>query len=483
MSFVDLNTFKEIHFWNCGGIVQYYKIPISNFIFSFQHYALSFLNNTGTLYDDNYNRIANTDEFNHGIEKYDTIYVCPFNQKLMVQFISNDVSYISIYNTDFSRDILNHQIKTTHQIIYLWNNLPYTVAYSNQRILLHSLDGVLYRVYDVPFKLVYISNFVCFKKGLYGLGKLFNNNYVIIKCGKKMKYTNYFSIDYTFQFLSVDFENDLFKIHLLSSSNDNNLMVMSMLLKDLLVHEQRVAHANAIPDFQLLPTNILEKIIPKQLKKNELQFDISKLKKLDDILPKQIKIDDDPPPPSKIIQVKSSKYFDYFKWIVDNYDSAKNETVIFFKETQYNLQIEHLDNIIVEPLQMGSIANNFDIFIMTLGKIVFSNQTFYIRKLKKQYINERLVVPLNCANTNCDYYQKYKNVSESEMKQLLRYIFYLNIPNNKLLLWTPFQYFKLNMKLIWNRPKIYWENIYNKLNTDFVFETLMPFLFYNIIKG
>jgi hypothetical protein len=80
-----------------------------------------------------------------------------------------------------------------------------------------------------------------------------------------MKYTNYFSIDYTFQFLSVDFENDLFKIHLLSSSNDNNLMVMSMLLKDLLVHEQRVAHANAIPDFQLLPTNILEKIIPKQL--------------------------------------------------------------------------------------------------------------------------------------------------------------------------------------------------------------------------
>jgi len=483
MSFVDLNTFKEIHFWNFG-IVQYYKIPISNAIFSFQNYALSFLNNISTLYDDNYNPIANTDEFTHGIEQYDTIYVSPFNQKLMVQFISKDVSYLSIYNPDFSKDILNYQINTNHQIIYLWNNLPYTIIYSNQKITLFSLDGIVYRVYDIPFNLVYISNFVCFKKGLYALGKLMNNKYVIMKCGKKnMMYSNYFSIDFTFQFLSVDFDNDLFKIHILSS-NDDNLTVMSIKLNDLLVHKQLIAYAISVPDYKLLPTNILEKLIPKQLKNDTLQFDISKLQKLDaptTVISTQKKIDKTQP--SKIIQVKSSKYFDYFKWIVDNYDSAKNETVIFFNQPQYNIQIEHNDNIIVESLSMESIANNFDIFIMTLGKIVFVNQTFYIRKLKKQFINEQLKISLNCAQTNCDYYEKNKPVSETELKKLLRYIFYFNIPNNKLLLWTPFQYFKLNMKLIWNRPKIYWENIYNKLNTDFEFEKYMPFLFYNIIKG
>ena len=175
-SLIELNTFKEIYFWNFG-IVQYFKIPIANIFYSFQDYALSFLNNTSTLYDTTYNQLAKTDEFNHDLENYDTIFICVFNQKLMVQTVYKNISRISIYNTDFSKDIFNYEIPTKNQIIYLWNNAPYIILYSDHMLILNSLDVITYRIYALPCPVVYLSNVVCFKKGLFGLSKLINNKY------------------------------------------------------------------------------------------------------------------------------------------------------------------------------------------------------------------------------------------------------------------------------------------------------------------
>jgi len=132
---------------------------------------------------------------------------------------------------------------------------------------------------------------------------------------------------------------------------------------------------------------------------------------------------------------------------------------------------------------MDAVSKPFDLFIMTLGKLVFSNQTFYTRKFKKEFIHAALSVSLQCAQSQQDYYEPSRIASSAEIKKLLQYVLRLNIPNTRILYWTPFQFFKINMKYIWNRPKTYWENIYGQLNIDYEFEKFMPFLFYNIING
>lgn len=480
-SLIELNTFKEIYFWNFG-IVQYFKIPIANIFYSFQDYALSFLNNTSTLYDATYNQLAKTDEFNHDLENYDKIFICVFNQKLMVQTVYNNKSHVSIYNTDFSKDIFNYEVSTKNQIIYLWNNAPYIIHYSDRMLILNSLEGITHRVYAFPCPVVYLSNVVCFKKGLFGLAKLINNKYCIFKCGNtKIKYSNFFEIDFAFTFLSIDYDNDLFKIFVLQSES-HELIVLSMRVKELLIHASLPIRDVPIPDYQLLPNNVLEKLVMKTLKNDKLHFDLSKLRKLDDA---PVSIKDLTPPviASKVFRLQSGKYFDYFKWIVDNYDSVAYETVFFFDKMQYNLIIQFADNQLVEPLHMDAVSKPFDIFVWTNGKLVFANQTFYTRKLKKEFIQDNLSVSMQCAQSRQDYYEPSRVVSNFEIKKLLQYILRFNIPNTRIIYWTPFQFFKLNMKYIWNRPKKYWENIYAQLNVDNEFEKFMPFLFYNIING
>ena len=354
------------------------------------------------------------------------------NQKLMVQTVYKNISHVSIYNTDFSKDIFNYEIPTKNQIIYLWNNAPYIIHHSDQMLILNSLDGITYRVYALPCPVVYLSNVVCFKKGLFGLAKLINNKYCIFKCGHtKIKYSNFFDIDFAFTCLSIDCDNDLFKIHVLQSESQE-LIVLSMRVKDLLVHVSLPLRAVPIPDYQLLPSNVLEKLVLKTLKNDKLQFDLSKLRKLDDV---PISIKDVAPPQiaSKVFRLQSAKYFDYFKWIVDNYDSVAYETVFFFDKMQYNLIIQFADNQLVEPLRMDAVSKPFDIFIMTNGKLVFANQTFYTRKLKKEFIHDKLAVSLQCAQSRQDYYEPSRVVSNYEIKKLLQYVLRFNIPNTRII--------------------------------------------------
>ena len=98
------------------------------------------------------------------------------------------------------------------------------------------------------------SNFVCFKRTIYVLGKLKNNKYVYIKLGKSLKYSNYFSLDYPiFKHISIDYHNDIFKLIILQ--NDNNLIVISKKIKEYLTHKLDKFNIMSIPDFELKTNN------------------------------------------------------------------------------------------------------------------------------------------------------------------------------------------------------------------------------------
>ena len=494
MSLVNLNKFIEIDFWSDSTIVDNYTINLSNLIFSIHNYYISVYNSITTIYNNDLQIIAKNDTII--TDDYNNIYISTYNNKVVFQIINKSVTKINIYDSDFSKYIENYRVDTPDQIIYIWNNQPFHIVYRNCSFLFYCMDKKLYCYYTLPFELQSYSNFVCFKRNIYVLGKLTNNKYVYIKLGKTLKYSNYFSVDYpSFKQLSIDYHNDIFKLIILQ--NDENLIVISKKIKECFIHESNKFSILPIPDFELKPNNysaICESTNLKSLNDkirnrwvDEIILDITKLQKLDEnqtdnnknllqnIIPKTT-VDID-------IYCRSNKYFDYFKWIVENYDSAQNKTVIFYNFFEYNIGIEFADNYIVHNLNMDTFSKNIDNFIMTFGRLVLGNNTVYSRILKKTQINQNIQIGLTCAETSLDFYKKKMEISIYELDKILRLLLTYEIPNRGSLYWTPYQYFKINMKLIWNRPKNYWVKIYEKLNIDPQFENIMPYLFYNIFKG
>ena len=493
MSLVNLNTFIEIDFWNDTTIVNNYTIHLSNFIYSIHSYYISIYNSITTIYDNDLQIIAKSDTLI--TNDYDNIYISTYNNKLVLQTINKSQNKINIYNSDCSKYLENFSVDTMNQVIYIWNNQPFFIVYRNCSFLFYCMDKKLYCYYKLPFELQSYSNFICFKRNIYILGKLTNHKYVYIKLGKSLKYSNYFSLDYPdFKHLSIDYHNDIFKLIILQ--NDKNIIVITKKIKEYLTHTSDKFHIIPIPDFELNPNNyrsisesgnlknLNEKIRGRWL--DEIILDVSNLKKLDENQPKNVVISLEKVITKDVIDTvycKSSSYFDYFKWIVDNYDDAQNKTIIFYNNFEYNIGIEFADNYIIHNLNMDTFSKNIDNFIMTFGKLVLGNKTFYTRILKKTLIHQNIQIGLNCNETSFDYYKKKMEISTYELSKILRILLTYEIPNRGILYWTPYQYFKINMKLIWNRPKNYWVKIYEKLNIDSQLENIMPYLFYNIFKG
>ncbi len=493
MSLVNLNTFIEIDFWNDTTIVNNFTIHFSNFIYSIHSYYISVYNSITTIYDNDLQIIAKNDTLI--TNDYDTIYISTYNNKLVFQMINKSQNKINIYNSDCSKYLENYSVEPLNQVIYIWNNQPFHIVYQNCAFLFYCMDKKLYCYYKLPFELQSYSNFVCFKRTIYILGKLKNNKYVYIKLGKSLKYSNYFSLDYpVFKHISIDYHNDIFKLIILQ--NDNNLIVISKKIKEYLTHKLDKINILSIPDFELKPNkygsisesgnlkNLNEKIRGRWV--DEIVLDVSNLKKLDENQPKNVVISLEKVVTKDFIDTvycKSNRYYDYFKWIVDNYDNAQNKTIIFYNFFEYTIGIEFADNYIIHNINMETSSKNIDNFIMTFGKLVLGNKTFYTRILKKTLMQQNIQIGLNCNETSFDYYKKKMEISTYELSKILRFLLTYEIPNRGILYWTPYQYFKINMKLIWNRPKSYWVKIYEKLNGDYQLENIMPYLFYNIFKG
>jgi len=123
------------------------------------------------------------------------------------------------------------------------------------------------------------------------------------------------------------------------------------------------------------------------------------------------------------------------------------------------------------------------IFMFTMGKLVLSDGTIYKRIFKKKNMTQSININMISNENNIDYYIKNGEISQHHLSKILYFLITNNIKYINHLYWTPLQYFKIDMKLIWNRSKNYWEKIYNLLDKDENYENYMPYLFYNIING
>jgi hypothetical protein len=427
---------------------------------------------------------------------YTSIYLSVYSEKLVIQKVIDSRSTITIYNKDFTLYKTCFSINTDKQLVYIWNNQPVIVHYEKNIFRLYSIDNILYYEYYLPIILRSYSNIICFNRDLYILGLLQDKYYIFIKLGEKLEYSNYFSIDYdNINSINIDYYNDVFQLSIIQK--DKNLIIIKKNIKDIFIHKLEKVVYSSIPEFLLSYknnlsinnddhnlNNLMTKIKNRWI--DEIVFDFSILPKYIEKVVKPIRLSIENtkiPEIPKIIYVQTNKYFEYFKWIVDNYDTCVSETVVFYNNLQYKISIEFADNILINTLDNVAISNNIENFIITFGKVVLSDGFFYIRTFKKTDMYENLLLGLISSENKNDFYTRKTGLSPGELEKILRFLLLCNIPNKGIIYWTPNQFFKINMKLIWSKRKDYWEKIYNKLNTDLNLEYYMPYLFYNILKG
>jgi hypothetical protein len=488
---MSLENFREIDLFHNKTLFNTYEQCDNRFFYPIHNYYFGFNGNIISIFNENFELILMNDTLLSN--NYNNLYLSLYNQKLVIQLINNNESSVIILNKDFTKYGREYIINQNKQIIYIWNNEPILIDYVKQSFRLYSTENTLFCEYKLPFLIKGYSNIICFNKDLYLLALLHDGLYVFIKLGEKLEYSNYFRIDYdNIGHISIDYYNDIWHIVILQN---NNVITIKKKYSDIsLIYTGDRTEYMAIPDFilhlantnSIINNNNLNNLKNKIKNKwiDEIIFDFTSIPRF---IPRTIKLLQIPVEKSieipKIIYIKSNKYFDYFKWIVENYDTSTNETVVFYNYLQYHINIEFLDNFIVNNLNMLEISNNVKTFILTMGKLSLVDGIIYGRSFKKIYSNENINLALICKEDKNDFYIPKQQISTNELYKILHFLISNNIKNTHHLYWTPFQYFKLDMKLIWNRSKDYWENIYNRLNSDLTFEKYMPYLFYNIING
>jgi len=288
---------------------------------------------------------------------YKNIYLSLFNDRLIIQYIYNNESSISVFNNNFTNYGREFSINQNKQIIYIWNSEPVYIEYNNLCFNLYSIENTLYAQYKLIFDIRGYSNIICFNKDIYLLAKYDNDYYVFMKLGDRLEYSNYFRLDYNdVRHLAIDFYNDIF--HIVLVKNDNSLISIKKNSLDIFVYNSEKIVYTSITDFVLYPKSTTlpsnnSLLIKKNKWINEVVFDFSSIPRYIPPIIKTIDLSNTIiKESSKIIYIQSNKYFDYFKWIVTNYDSSENETVIFYSNLQYNIHIEYLDNFIIHTLNM-----------------------------------------------------------------------------------------------------------------------------------
>jgi len=474
---MSLENFREINLYE-KTLYNSYQNCNNTFIYPIHNYYFGCNDNIISIYNENLELIVMNDTLIRN--NYNNIYISLFNQRLVIQYIYNNQSIISIFNNNFTNFGKESMIELNKQIIYIWNNEPIYIEYKNQCFNIYSIENTLYYQYKLQFNIQGYSNIICFNKDIYLLAKLDYDYYVYIKLGDKLEHSNYFRLDYDdIRHLSIDYYQDIF--HIIIMKNDNSLISIKKHSLDIFVHFSEKQVYSSISNFILHSNNTL---LIKNKWADEIVFDFNNIPKY---IPRIFKSLDIEPTmtreTSKIIYIQSSKYFDYFKWIVENYDTSENETVIFYKNVEYNINIQFVDNFIIHTLNMENMSNPMKIFMFTMGKLILSDGSIYKRSFKKTNIVQNIMIHMISNENSNDFYIKNGEISEYDLKKILYFLIINNIKYINQLFWTPFQYFKLDMKLIWNRSKDYWEKIYNVLNKDENFENYMPYLFYNIING
>lgn len=425
------------------------------------------------------------------------------NNKIQLQEIIGNNSAIWSIHLDGSIYEQQQHFLYFNPIIYAWNNERITIDVSNNYINILGLDGSTIRKYRNDYSIVWLSNLIFLNNRLYFLAQIQNQTYVLIILDEYSNVSPPFHISFYNQNnmgITISIENDeliifcptLDGLSLYYLSKPINQMKISTIAN--------VAVINKAPNLDSIQrntismedfSNIKSKIKREKISNKPPSIDITQFVKLfrhvsvpevslyDDYITTEKRI------PNPEVIVLENSYMKYLDWIIKNYNNNNVHSVIFTNKTTQPIPFLFGSQTLNMPIDLYSVSGKYDNFAIPFGKVILKSGNHFIRRLTA-YNNLLEKSNLDILNfplkdNPIDNLVQQKNIFPPEMIQKITNLFIILNINSHDVLWTPILFFKVDMRLIRERPIEYYSKVYEIFNKDISLNSLLPYLFFSII--
>lgn len=452
------------------------------------------------------NRIYIINKYNK-IE-YDLIYSDDDNTKKYISLENNNYilfneitpnvkSSFFITNLDGSIYYNKNTINIYYQIIKLWDNQRYFGYFSNNSLFIITLNNEIYRKYDLnSINPIWASNFVFYDNNLWVLLLSKINYYTLHSFGNSTYYSKYFTIDF----------NNINKNNItISITNDNilHILIPTIDLKDtyhiskpinnftLSVFGDNNFHIEQFDAIQLLLASRAKLLDKKILSSTTLKNNEERLITLENLtylfkpyvekleLTKKINLEIKEVP--NIYYLKSSNPLDYLRWIISNYNTNTYKSVIFYSESLVSVYNYLHHKKLKFDIDLNIISQNYDNYCLLYNKINLNDSFIYERNfIFFKPITQ--IFKIYSQNNELDNYQKTKNIILKHDKEKIINIFTQLEIYVKELFWSPFLFYKFDIRYLrehtieyWNKALLLLEN-----SKDIDFKILLYAIFFII---
>ena len=446
--------------------IQYIYL-LENKYFAFYRNHMFIMNNTDTKIE--YDLIFSENE---NTKKYISL---EDNQHILYQeIVPNKSSTFFITNLDGSIYYHKNTIDVYFQIIKLWDTQRYYGYFSKNSLFLMTFTNDLYRQYDLNnINPIWASNFIFFNNSLWVLLSDKNSNFTL----HSFSDTTYYSKQFTINFNNININNITISI---TEDNQLHIFIPTIDLKDLYHITKPISdfilstfgncimYSEPANSLMLLLTNrnvftklssddSLNLLLKKNIEKTILQITLGNITQiLKPFVPTEhvsIKSLQMNKPTSNIFYLKSDNPLDYIKWIIDNYDNYTYKQVIFYSQNIVNVYNYYFEKKIIVNIDLNIISQNYDNYCL-LYNHAYLNDLFVYERIFKYCRN---TYPMNSVNNDLDFYLKSPNfITYSNKAQIINIFNQLNI-NIKQLFWSPFLFYKFDIRYLHEHSIEYWK--------------------------
>lgn len=440
--------------------------------FGFFKNRLLIINKTNNIeYDLIYSENSNTKKY---ISLEDDNYI------LFDEITTDKTSSFFITNLDGSIYYNKNIINVYYQIIKLWDSQRYFGYFSNNSLFLMNLSNEIYRKYDINniINPIWASNFVFFNNRLWVL-ILDKINYYVLHCFSDCTYySKYFTIDFN----NINKNNITISI---TSDNVLHILIPTIDLNDtyhiskpiddfsltsfgdcklytqpadslqlLLANRKSMPQILKLPNdsFNFLSNKTIEKAVDTAITLENLSgLFKAYIPKLE--MSKNISITKTQVP--NIYYFKSDNPLDYIRWIIDNYNNYTYKSVVFYSQNIAAIYNYLYHQKIKFYIDLNIVSQNYNNYCLLYNKLHFNNlfiheRTFMFLKPVSELFQ------IYSPDNDIDNYHMTKNIlSIHDRQKLINILTQLEI-NITELFWSPFLFYKFDIRYLREHTLDYW---------------------------
>lgn len=450
-------------------------------------------------------RLSPVNDIYFSLDKSSRKFISLNKDKLHYQEIVDHKSYLGSYNHDGSTYEPLQPFPFINPIISAWNNERIVIEPYNYNLYINGLDNKRQRTYPLNQPLIWISNPVYLHEKVYFLARFSDGLYGLVILDDFIHISGIFTVDFSNvdeTKITISIENGRLCIWCPTMYKDQVFFITRPLeeMGIVCMCEGEITHKGAnlgpflsekrrfIPADRFHELSSLVKGIDTT-KENPAFIDVHNFHKhfrafvvLEE--PSVMETEKTMEIKNPEVHLKDNSYIKYIHWIIENYDNYNVSTVIFYNDFIAKIPFHFSDRYIDHNINLYQLSLPFDNFVIPMGKCSLHSGRTYIRKFSghSRYLSMDNLQTLNgfCRENGTDYWHEDLAMNSIVREKIIHFFVSLGISHTELL-WTPIMFYKVDMRLIREKPKEYYQTIFNVLDKDYNLNSVMSYLFYSLI--